>query len=135
MPKLWDLTKDLIVPNKPAEQRQIALTFYCKLIQGQYRDLGMMRGHFFHVIQEHDVPEDLPYRLDLLKALTYNGKEIGHFEEKIGRFMLEWVSPIVEAKLTRGFLEMLINMIRYNTAYLDKEIIIGILKYVLTILI
>ncbi|XP_063696439.1 tuberin [Culicoides brevitarsis] len=133
VPKLWDLTKDLIVPNKPAEQRQIALTFYCKLIQGQFKDLGMMRGHFFHVIQEHDVHEDLPLRLDLLKALTYNGKEIGHFEEKIGRFMLEWFHPIVDAKLTRGFLEMLINIIRYNTAYLDKEIIIGILNNACTL--
>lgn len=89
-----------------------------------------MRGHFFHVIQNHDVPEDLPFRLEMLKALTSNGKEIEYFEEKIGGFMLQWINAIVEARLTVPFLEMLINIIRYNTAYLDKEIIVGILEYV-----
>lgn len=123
------MTKDLIVANKPQEQRQIALEFYCKLIQGQYKDLGPMRAHFFNVIQNHDVKEDLKHRLELLRVLTNNGKDIGHFEERIGPFMLQWISQIAEAGLLVPFLEILIHIIRFNTAYLDRDIIVGILYH------
>lgn len=88
-----------------------------------------MRSHFFTVIENHDVAEDLPHRLEMLKALTLNGKDIGHFEEKIGPFMLRWVQPIIEARLTVPFLEMLIHIIRFNTAYLEKEVIVNILYH------
>lgn len=125
---MWELTKDLIVPNKPAEQRQVALTFYRKLIEGQFENLSLMRAHFFRVIQDHDVPEDLSHRLDLLKSLTENGKNIQNFDEEIGRFMLQWVQPIVEAKLTVTYLGVLINIIKYNAAYLDKVIVVGIVQ-------
>lgn len=126
--KLWDLTKDLIVPHKPAEQRQTALLFYQKLIQGQYESLSIMRGHFFRVIENHNVPEDITHRLELLRTLTDNGKNIQYFEESIGTFMLQWIPAIVEAGITESFLEMLVNVIKFNAAYLEKHVVVGIIQ-------
>lgn len=126
--KLWDLTKDLIVPHKPADQRQTALAFYQKLIQGQYESLAIMRGHFYRVIENHNVPEDIEYRLSLLKTLTDNGKNITYFEESIGKFMLLWMPAIVEAGVTESFLEILVNIIKFNAAYLEKSVVVGIIQ-------
>lgn len=81
--KLWHLTNDLIVPNKPAETRQIALTFYKRLIHTQFKNLTLMREKFFLVIQNHETPEDLRHLLELLDTLTENGKNITNFEEKV----------------------------------------------------
>jgi tuberous sclerosis 2 len=81
--EICELTKDLIIPHKPIEQRQHALVFYKKLIIGQYENLSMMRSHFFRVIEHHKVPEDLAHCLDLLKSLTDSGKDIQYFEEKV----------------------------------------------------
>lgn len=124
--KLWDLTKDMIIPSKPAEQRQAALVFYRKLIQGQ-KNLSLMRAHFFSVIQNHEVPEDITYRFELLKSLTENGKNITHFEEEIGNFMLQWVTSIVEAKLTEYYLEIIVNLIKFNTAHVN-DVLVGIVQ-------
>ncbi len=126
--KLWDLTKDLIVPNKPAEQRQTALVFYQKLIQGQFESLGLMRGHFFRVIQEHDVAEDTMHRLEILKTLTDNGKNIKDFEDTIGAFMVQWIQVIVDESVTESYLEVLVNMIKYNAAHLENSDLVGIVQ-------
>lgn len=89
-----------------------------------------MRAHFFRVIQDHDVPEDIANRLELLKTLTDNGKNITYFEECIGSFLLLWIPAIVHAGITEQFLEIVVNVIKFNAAHLDKNIIVGIVKYV-----
>lgn len=91
------LTNDLIESTNQ-EHRQFCLSFYSKLIQGQYKDLSMMRTHFFRLIQNHNIPEDLSLRLDMLRSLTDDGKDIQNFEEEIGIFMLKWIPQIIEGK-------------------------------------
>ncbi|EDW70416.2 tuberin [Drosophila virilis] len=126
--KLWHLTNDLIVPNKPAETRQIALSFYKRLISTQYKNLTLMREKFFLVIQNHEAHEDLRHLLELLDTLTENGKDITNFEEKIGKFMLLWIPAIADANLLCPFLDMMINLIKFNAAHLDKDILVGIVQ-------
>lgn len=84
--KLWDVTKDLLVPTKSMDCRQTALTFYKKLVYTQYKNLTYMREQFFLVIQNHEVNEDLKHRLELLDTLTENGKDIKNLEEKVHSF-------------------------------------------------
>uniref|UniRef100_A0A1B0B1R4 Rap-GAP domain-containing protein n=1 Tax=Glossina palpalis gambiensis TaxID=67801 RepID=A0A1B0B1R4_9MUSC len=126
--KLWDVTKDLLVPTKSMDCRQTALTFYKKLVYTQYKNLTYMREQFFLVIQNHEVNEDLKHRLELLDTLTENGKDIKNLEEKIGRFMLMWLPAILEANLLRPYLDMLVNLIKFNAAHLDNDIIVGIVQ-------
>lgn len=84
-----------------------------------------MREHFFNVIQSHDVPEDIQNRLDLLKTLTENGKNIKNVDDTIGEFTLNWIQAITEANLTQSFLEVIVNIIQYNAGYLDAKILAG----------
>ncbi|XP_059218491.1 tuberin [Stomoxys calcitrans] len=126
--KLWDTTKDLLVPTKSPECRQTALTFYKRLIYTQYKNLTYMREQFFLVIQNHEVADDLKHRIELLDTLTENGKDIKNLEEKIGSFMLMWLPAIHQANLLRPYLEMLGNLIKFNAAHLDNDIIIGIVQ-------
>lgn len=58
----------------------------------------MMRTHFFRLIQTHNIPSDLHCCLQMLKALTDNGRDIQNFEEEIGLFMLKWMDQIIEGK-------------------------------------
>lgn len=85
-----------------------------------------MRAHFFRLIQNHEIPEDITIRLDLLNKLTENGKDIQNLEAEVPKFMIKWLPQINEAKLMASYLEIFVNLIKYNTAYVDKEIIIAI---------
>lgn len=128
--KLWSLTNDLLEPNKEPYVREATLMFYTKLIQGQYRDLAIMRAHFFKLVQNHKISSDLPACLQMLKTLTENGRDIQNFEEEIGSFMLGWMDQIVEAQLTASYLDLFVNLIKYNTAYIDREVIIKVVQRV-----
>lgn len=101
--------------------------FYQKLIQSQYEGLSLMRQKFFYVISNRNESNDISQRLDLLKTLTDNGKNITNFEEGIGEFMLKWIPDVLKAQITQPFLEILINIIIYNAAHLDQEIVAGII--------
>lgn len=88
-----------------------------------------MRGHFFRVIQEHDVAEDTVHRLDILKTLTDNGKNIKDFEDSIGAFMVQWIQVVVDEGVTEPYLEVLVNMIKCNAAHLENNDLVGIVQY------
>jgi tuberous sclerosis protein 2 len=86
--------QDLLDRSQPADVRQAVLQFMQCLVQGQYSELGVMRAHFFQVIQSHQVEEDSQQRLELLIALTLGGKDIQYFEEEIGPFLAEWIPQL-----------------------------------------
>lgn len=130
---LWQLTKDLIVGNKSTEQRHVALSFYCKLIQGQYDNLKLMRAQFFRVIVSHEEPEDIAYRLEMLKSLTENGKNIQYFEKEIGSFLVQWIAQIDQAGLIVPLLDLIVNLVKYNAASLEKNFLVGIVNYIFDI--
>lgn len=83
-----------------------------------------MRVHFFKLVQNHKISADLPACINMLKTLTDNGRDIQNFEEEIGSFMLGWMDEIIAAQLTASYLDLFVNLIKYNTAYIDREIII-----------
>jgi len=58
------------------------------MVSAQFNRLGILRAHFFTVVANHKIPEDITPRLALLKALSDNGKDISYFEELTGKEML-----------------------------------------------
>lgn len=134
--KLWELTQDLLNGDRAVEHRQAGFNFYQKLIASQYDNLSEMRVHFFRIIQEHTVSthrdsrecEDIEARLSLLNTLTNTGKNIKLIDKDIGDFMLHWAPAVLEANLMAEYLEITINMIRFNAACLEKPVIAGIVK-------
>lgn len=89
-----------------------------------------MRTHFFQVIQKHNIREDVNYRLDLLRVLTENGKDIQNFEEEIPKFMIDWLPDIIDSKLIAPYLKIFVNLIKFNTAFLDRGVINAIIHQV-----
>ena len=57
------------------------------------------------------------------------GKEILHFEEKIGPFIFHVFPSVVESEDQLGdFLLTLLNMIKFNPAYLDPDVVSGLIQ-------
>ncbi|RZF45475.1 hypothetical protein LSTR_LSTR009346 [Laodelphax striatellus] len=121
--KLWTILSDLLQDNVALEHRHTAFAFFRRLVIGQYERLGMLRVHFFNLIKNHENVEDIEPRLDLLISLTENGKDILHFEEEIGPFLLEWTAPVVEVGRAPKLLELFNNVLKYNAAYIDGEVV------------
>ncbi|KAJ8945262.1 hypothetical protein NQ318_016684 [Aromia moschata] len=84
--KLWNSVKDLFGKEHTTETRHLAFTFLQCLLKGQSDKMKIMRAQFFRFIKEHDHPEDVGQRLELLNTLTTNGKYILYFEEEVGPF-------------------------------------------------
>ncbi|XP_066139931.1 tuberin isoform X2 [Euwallacea fornicatus] len=127
--KLWSCTEDLFAKENPAEARHMVFFFMQALVKGQMERLSVMRAQFFRLIKHHDHPEDVLQKLDLLIALTQNGKVILFFEEEIGRFLLNWLPEISRVGGIEKYLTMIDNTIRFNAAYLDEEIINGFIEH------
>ncbi|XP_015588565.1 tuberin [Cephus cinctus] len=131
--RLWNLVQDLLGKDVPKEHRHVTLNFLRCLVQGQYTKLSsLMRVKFFNVVKDHEIPEDVGPRLELLQSLTENGKDIVHLEERIGPFLLEWMPAVTSGDGKRGaeFLSLLVNVIKFNSAYIDDDIISGFVQYI-----
>ncbi|XP_034313756.2 tuberin isoform X2 [Magallana gigas] len=125
---LWFSVKDLLDQSVKAENRHTALHFIQCLVEGQLQYLGILRAHFFRVVRQLNVPCDLPYRIALFKVLSENGKNLQEFEESAGPFLLEWMPSVVNTEKLGEFLKLLVHVIKYNAAYLDEEVVAGLVK-------
>jgi hypothetical protein len=67
-------------------------------------------------------------RFELLQSLTKNGKDILYFEEEVGPFLLHWMAAVIGVARTKEFLSMLVNVIKFNTAYVDEDVISGLVQ-------
>lgn len=126
--KLWSCLQDLIQSDQPKESRHLVFWFLQRLLQGQFDHLGIMRAHFFRVIKQHDHPEDTNERFELLNILTVNGKDLFYFEEEVGPFLLSWMPNVSMAGKIQDFLTLLVNVIKFNAAYIDEEVLNGLVQ-------
>ncbi|KAJ6653731.1 hypothetical protein lerEdw1_008757 [Lerista edwardsae] len=115
---IWKAVADMLQPDRPAEARHAVLHLLKAIIQGQGERLGILRAHFFKVIKDYPSNEDLQERLEVFKALTDNGKYITYLEEELADFVLQWM----DVGLTSEFLLVLVNLVKFNSCYLDDYI-------------
>lgn len=102
------------------------------LIGGQHERLEnyIMRGQFFRLVQDHPSSiEDLIPRLRVLAALTNDGKDLVHFEELMGPFLVKTWPLVFKTGYEITFLHIVVNMIKFNSAYLDAPVITGFVKH------
>ncbi|XP_060063486.1 tuberin-like isoform X4 [Ylistrum balloti] len=125
---LWHSIKDLVLPGTAAESRQIALHFLHSLIEGQLQYLGILRAHFFSVIEDLSNHEDLSQRLELFKALSENGRNLQEFEDLAGPLLLRMMPDVLASGNMSTFLQLLVQIVKYNAAYLDEDVICGLVK-------
>ncbi|KAK6623829.1 hypothetical protein RUM44_010685 [Polyplax serrata] len=117
--KLWTLVRDLLHKDVEKEHRHVCLHFLKCLVQGQYEKLGIMRSHFFKIIKNHGICEDVACLLELLQALTDNGRDILHLEDEFSDFLLKWTPEVINAGKAAEILGLLLNVIKYNASYID----------------
>ncbi|XP_004596682.2 tuberin isoform X2 [Ochotona princeps] len=115
---LWKAVADLLQPERPPEARHAVLALLKAIIQGQGDRLGVLRALFFRVIKDYPSSEDLHERLEVFKALTDNGRHIAYLEEELAEFVLQWM----DVGLSSEFLLVLVNLIKFNSCYLDEYI-------------
>uniref|UniRef100_A0A8C2ZII3 Tuberin n=1 Tax=Cyclopterus lumpus TaxID=8103 RepID=A0A8C2ZII3_CYCLU len=116
---LWKAVEDMLTPEQPPEARHAVLQLLRAIIHGQGERLGPLRAYFFNVIRDYQpCNEDLSDRLEVFKALTENGKDITYLEEDIARFVLLWM----DIGLTSDFLHVLVNLVKFNSCYLDQNV-------------
>lgn len=75
----------------------------------------------------------LIFRLELLQALTDNGKDILHFEDEFIEFLLKWTPEVISAGKAAEILSLLLNVIKYNASYIDDCNVVDVVEYVLFI--
>ncbi|XP_037013158.2 tuberin isoform X3 [Artibeus jamaicensis] len=115
---LWKAVADLLQPERPPEARHAVLALLKSIVQGQGDRLGVLRALFFKVIKDYPSNEDLHERLEVFKALTDNGRHITYLEEELAEFVLRWM----DIGLTSEFLLVLVNLVKFNSCYLDEYI-------------
>lgn len=124
---------DLLQPKAtvPKETRHLILGLLTTVCQSQLEKSGFLRAKFFTFIKGHNVPEDILPRFHFLQTLTENGRDVSYFDERIGPFLLEWMSdrqtkaiPVIE------FMSFLVNIIKFNQSFLDQDILMGIIQQV-----
>ncbi|KAG8194110.1 hypothetical protein JTE90_003050 [Oedothorax gibbosus] len=125
--------EDLLSPHQSAETRHIVFQFYIALINGQLYYMQIMRTYLFRLIVQHNIAEDILPRLDMLKALSENGKTITNFEEEIGPLLLTWFPGFMNIGKVTEFLTLVTNVIKFNAAYLDDNVVEGYIRYILTL--
>ncbi|CAH1794876.1 unnamed protein product [Owenia fusiformis] len=131
---LWLNIQDLVQPQVPRESRLIALKFLQALIKGQYKHLGLLRGHFFKVLRSHTLFEDLNERLDIFISLTDNGRDIELLEEDIGAYLQQFMQEVMSSARVPDYMQLLINVVKFNAAYLDENVVSGLVQHTCVLL-
>ncbi|XP_066516899.1 tuberin isoform X2 [Hoplias malabaricus] len=122
---LWNAVGDMMQPDQPPEARHAVLLLLRAIIQGQGERLGPLRAYFFKIIWEYQPGnEDLPERLGVFKALTENGKDVTYMEDEIARFVVMWM----DMGLSADFLQVLVNLVKFNSCYLDQNVSLMVQK-------
>ena len=44
-----------------------------------------------------------------------------------GKFLLAWMSDIIRTPHMHSYMKLLINVIKFNIAYLDREVVTGLI--------
>uniref|UniRef100_A0A8D2ZRL4 Tuberin n=1 Tax=Scophthalmus maximus TaxID=52904 RepID=A0A8D2ZRL4_SCOMX len=121
---VWKAVEDMLTSEQPPEARHAVLQLLRAIIQGQVRYTDPL-AYFFKVIRDYQpCNEDLSDRLEVFKALTENGKDITYLEEDIARFVLLWM----DIGLTSDFLHVLVNLVKFNSCYLDQNVSVMVQK-------
>jgi hypothetical protein len=117
---------------KPFLNGQLAPEVYdwiTACLKFHFEDCDVLRLDFFNVCSGGG-PERILARLNLLKALTLDGKDLRHFEHDIGGLLGKWVKYSVGTGAEDVHIELLkfmTNLIKVSFIYLDETEIVNML--------
>ncbi|KAK4309742.1 hypothetical protein Pmani_018669 [Petrolisthes manimaculis] len=127
--KLWTLVRDLLVLTVHAEQRHATLEMLTTLAAGHDR-MGPMRHVFFNYISENYRLEDLKPIFDFFREVIAEGKQLEYIDEYVGPFLLDWLPGLLSSPQAADVLNLIIILVKFNSAYLDEPVVTGFVKQV-----
>ncbi|XP_071526636.1 tuberin-like [Panulirus ornatus] len=129
--KLWTLVQDLLALTCPAEHRHTTLQMLTTLAYGHDR-LGPMRHVFFNYISDNYQHEDIKPIFDFFREVIAEGKQLEYIDEYVGPFLLEWLPGLLASAQAADALNLIIVLVKFNSAYLDEPVVTGYVKQVVT---
>ncbi|KAF8936905.1 Tuberous sclerosis 2-like protein [Dissophora ornata] len=115
--ELWVAVEDLLEAGVPHNARKAAWHFMVACIKGQFEDLGMLRAIFYQAINNHEIWEDFDDKLQALKELTKDGRDVYGFEKNIVRMLAHWIeSSFDQAKVTQHMSQQRLGMQKSTTS-------------------
>lgn len=132
--KLWMETCDLF-ESREALERHTCFATFTTIIQSKMEEPGYLRAKLFAFLRSHENVEDTVQRFHLLKALSENGRDMSYFEEKVGPFLLSWMvsgelygAGDREGVKVEEFMALLINVVKFNSSFLDDDVLGGFIQ-------
>ncbi|XP_069184781.1 tuberin [Procambarus clarkii] len=122
--KLWFLIQDLLSLTCPAEHRHTTLQMLTTLTAGHDR-LGPMRHVFFNYISDNYQREDTKPIFDFFREVIAEGKQLEYIDEYVGPFLLEWLPGLLASPQAADALNLVITLVKFNSAYLDEPVVTG----------
>lgn len=115
--ELWIAVEDLLEVGVPHNARKAAWSFMIACIRGQFEDLGMLRAIFYQAINNHEIWEDFDDKLQALKELTNDGRDVYGFEKNIVRMLAHWIaSSFEQAKVAQHVSQQRLGMQKSTTS-------------------
>ncbi|KAG0240308.1 Tuberous sclerosis 2-like protein [Mortierella sp. GBA43] len=115
--ELWVAVSDLLEAGVPHNARKAAWNFMIACIKGQFEELGMVRAIFYQTINHHEIWEDFDDKLQALKELTNNGRDVYGFEKNIVRLLAHWIaSSFEQAKVAQHMSQQRLGMQKSTTS-------------------
>ncbi|XP_009861871.2 tuberin-like [Ciona intestinalis] len=129
--KLWLETKDQLLPTMDLNVRSEYFMFLKTLITKQHRHLSMLRALLYAEVGKHVFTEksDVENVMGIIYVLTEHGKNLFMLEEEIGPHLVQWMECMGSNAL---YIDMLCNVVKFNSSHLTEETIHGIVRSVCT---
>ncbi|KAG0720159.1 Tuberin [Chionoecetes opilio] len=127
--KLWTLICDLLCLPCPAEHRHTTLQMLTTLTAGHDR-LGPMRHVFYNYIADNYQREDTKPIFDFFREVIAEGKQLEYIDEYVGPFLLDWLPGLLASSQAADALNLIIILVKFNSAYLDEPVVTGFVKQV-----
>lgn len=125
--KLWFLIQDLLSVTSSVEQRHTTLQMLTTLAAAHDR-LGHMRHVFYNYVAENYQHEDVKPMFDFFREVIAYGKQLHNIEELAGPFFLKWLPIVLASPQATDALNLLVNLVKFNAAYLDEFVVTGYVK-------
>ncbi|XP_071526638.1 tuberin-like [Panulirus ornatus] len=102
---VWHLVQDLLGCDCPSEQRHVTLQMLTTLTTA-HEDMGF----------------------DFFCGVIAEGRHLEYIEEFVGSFLLDWLPAVLASPQTLDALHVIINLVKFNSAFLDEVVIMGYVK-------
>lgn len=67
-------------------------------------------------------------RFDFFREVIAEGKQLEYIDEYVGPFLLEWLPGLLASPQAADALNLIIVLVKFNSAYLDEPVVTGYVK-------